>query len=199
MSKTPTEQLNFPESGVGPRRSRKGCQQCRKRKRKCDEQHPRCAACVSRDSACEWGRNQEPKQQLARRSTKCNKDFTVAAEVRPHITIFAVPSPPVRERLVSYFNKNSALWMTVGSDERQSAAPSDVIIPIALRNPLVLNCILAMSAGDLSKFHPASAGYEHLTNGFYGQAVSGVHSSLSESLVCSDTLAKAANSGHGTR
>ncbi|KAF2678368.1 hypothetical protein K458DRAFT_316923 [Lentithecium fluviatile CBS 122367] len=38
------------------RKSRFGCDQCRKRRVKCDEQQPRCAACTHRDEPCRFSR-----------------------------------------------------------------------------------------------------------------------------------------------
>ncbi|KAJ3515293.1 hypothetical protein NM208_g14982 [Fusarium decemcellulare] len=52
-------------------------------------------------------------------------------------------------------------------------------MPIASQCPLVLNCVLALAAGDLAKYQPASSGMASLTCGFYGQAVAGVNLALS--------------------
>ncbi|KAL1873126.1 hypothetical protein VTK73DRAFT_1087 [Phialemonium thermophilum] len=159
---------------LGAPRSRNGCQQCRKRKRKCDEHHPRCLACVDRGLPCDWGR--EPRQpQVARRRHHVNKDFTVPQEMRPLVTVFAAPSQPIQERLLSYFSTNSPLWLTSSGD---TTACSDVIVPIALQNPVVYNCILALAAGDLAKYQPASSEMANLTYGFYGQAVAGINLAL---------------------
>lgn len=37
------------------RRTRSGCLNCRRRRRKCDERHPSCGACHHREEHCEWG------------------------------------------------------------------------------------------------------------------------------------------------
>ncbi|KAG9254501.1 C6 zinc finger domain-containing protein [Emericellopsis atlantica] len=37
------------------RRTRTGCLGCRRKKRKCDEVHPRCGTCMRRDEPCHWG------------------------------------------------------------------------------------------------------------------------------------------------
>ena len=42
-----------PMSMPGPR-SRQGCDECRKRRRKCDEQKPRCGQCISFNRTCEY-------------------------------------------------------------------------------------------------------------------------------------------------
>ncbi|KAH7010418.1 fungal-specific transcription factor domain-containing protein [Ilyonectria destructans] len=168
--------LDSTESSIGARRSRKGCQQCRKRKRKCDERHPRCLACEERDLPCNWQR--EPRRpQIARRINHFNKDFTLPHEMRPLVTVFAVPSAPIQDGLLSYFNAKSPLWLTSGGD---AASCSGVIVPIALHNPLVLNCVLVLAAGDLCKYQPASSDMASLTCGFYGQAIAGINLALSQ-------------------
>ncbi|KAL1892600.1 hypothetical protein Sste5346_006885 [Sporothrix stenoceras] len=64
MSTTPTatpETLSAPAMPTPTRtrtpktRSRSGCYNCRRRKRKCDEQRPTCQGCVRRKETCEWG------------------------------------------------------------------------------------------------------------------------------------------------
>lgn len=44
-------------------RSSTGCWECRRRRRKCDETHPKCNACVKRNSHCVW-RNEAPYAAL---------------------------------------------------------------------------------------------------------------------------------------
>ncbi|CAG9983776.1 unnamed protein product [Clonostachys byssicola] len=165
----------LPESSISPCRSRNGCQQCRQRKRKCDEQHPRCLACIERDLPCNWQRNPSRRRQLARRSHNFNKDFTLPQEMQPLVTVFAIPSTPIQERLLSYFNTNGPLWLTSGGNVEAS---SGVIIPVALQSPLVMNCLLTVAAGDLAKYQPANTEMNSLACGFYGQAIAGIHSAL---------------------
>ncbi|CAH0045619.1 unnamed protein product [Clonostachys solani] len=169
----------LPETSISPCRSRNGCQQCRQRKRKCDEQHPRCLACVERDLPCSWQRNPSRRRQLARRSHNFNKDFTLPQEMQPLVTVFAVPSTPIQERLLSYFNTNGPLWLTSGGNVEAS---SGVIIPVALQSPLVMNCVLTVAAGDLGKYQPANTEMTSLACGFYGQAIAGIHSALKKEL-----------------
>ncbi|KAF2004079.1 hypothetical protein P154DRAFT_519651, partial [Amniculicola lignicola CBS 123094] len=39
------------------KKSRAGCQQCRNRRVKCDEEHPMCGNCQRHQSSCDWGRS----------------------------------------------------------------------------------------------------------------------------------------------
>lgn len=66
-SKAPASKGNFRQRAVsvdkfvGPTfRSSRGCLGCRKRRKKCDETHPRCNACVKRGLECVW-RDQKVK------------------------------------------------------------------------------------------------------------------------------------------
>ncbi|KAI7602236.1 hypothetical protein KC319_g22330, partial [Hortaea werneckii] len=42
-------------AAAGKKRTRTGCLNCRKKRRKCDETKPRCQGCQNRRETCEWG------------------------------------------------------------------------------------------------------------------------------------------------
>ena len=50
------ESENSPSASAVGRRSRSGCLECRKRRKKCDEGHPLCAACLERGAECIYPR-----------------------------------------------------------------------------------------------------------------------------------------------
>ncbi|CAG9990189.1 unnamed protein product [Clonostachys byssicola] len=156
-------------------RSRAGCRQCRQRKKKCNEQRPCCSACIARNLPCNWSR--EPRgPSAARRDSRQNNDFALPQAMGLLVSVFVTPTAPVQERLLSHFDANGPLWLTsVGNAD----GSSKLVIPVAIRCPAVLNCILAVAAGDLSKYQPASSEMTSLTCGFYGQAVAGIRSSIS--------------------
>ncbi|KAH9234082.1 hypothetical protein K456DRAFT_1805171, partial [Colletotrichum gloeosporioides 23] len=160
-------------------RSKTGCQQCRQRKRKCDETHPRCTSCIKRGLSCNWQPPKRRSQQIARRRHAFNKDFAVQSEMRSLITVFALPPASVQDRLMSHFRAKSPRWLSASGGER-SEDYLGLIIPVAIRNPVVLNCILALAAGDMCKYEPASSNLLGLTHGFYGQAVAGINAALSK-------------------
>lgn len=163
------------------RRSKAGCQQCRRRKRKCDEIHPSCTSCVERGLPCNWQRLEPAQRLVARRQHQYNKDFTVPEEMRSLVTVFAVPSSSSVQTLLSHFCAASPLWITSGGAQKRDAC-LPLILPVARRNPMVLNCVLALAAGDLSKYSPSSSGMASLSHGFYGQAVAELHSELNNEL-----------------
>lgn len=64
-------------------RSKTGCVQCRKRKKKCDEVHPSCGSCMHRGEVCEWGevkRYRPPAPQISH-VTDTPLDNTVHSQV----------------------------------------------------------------------------------------------------------------------
>lgn len=162
-------------------RSKTGCQQCRRRKRKCDETHPFCTSCVQRGLPCNWQRLEPARRLVARRQHQYNKDFTVPEEMRPLVNVFAVASGSSVQMLLSHFCAASPLWITSGGEQKADAC-LPLILPVAQRNPMVLNCVLALAAGDLSKYSPPSSGMASLSHGFYGQAVAELHSELNNEL-----------------
>lgn len=169
------------EANPPPQRSKAGCQQCRRRKRKCDERHPSCTSCMERGLPCTWQRPEPARRFVARRQHQYNKDFTVPEAMQPLVSVFAVPSGPSVRRLLSHFCAASPLWITSGGEQKRDAC-LPLIMPVAGRNPMVLNCVLALAAGDLSKYSPSSSGMASLSHGFYGQAVAEIHSRLDDEL-----------------
>lgn len=180
-----------------PRRSKNGCQQCRHRKRKCDERHPCCTACIERNLPCNWRGVEAPRKQLPRRQTRYNKDFAVPHEMRPLTTVFTAATTPVVQALLSHFRDASPLWLTIGGAKRRAACQR-LIMPVAARSRLVLNCVLALAAGDLSKYHLASSDMANLSCGFYGQALEGIRSVLDSERAPSGSVETRAHNAVGS-
>ncbi|KAK1080012.1 hypothetical protein LTR48_007917, partial [Friedmanniomyces endolithicus] len=72
-------------ASVGKKRTRTGCLNCRRKRRKCDEKKPTCEGCISRQEACEWGvklsfrpenaqsmSEEHPSMRLAAGSVRCS-------------------------------------------------------------------------------------------------------------------------------
>ncbi|EGY14083.1 C6 zinc finger domain-containing protein [Verticillium dahliae VdLs.17] len=47
--------ISIPRSKHKKKRTRTGCLNCRRKKRKCDEAHPACGGCARRREVCRWG------------------------------------------------------------------------------------------------------------------------------------------------
>ncbi|OQO05537.1 hypothetical protein B0A48_09307 [Cryoendolithus antarcticus] len=54
-SSTPPEQATGKLPTSGKKRSRNGCMNCRRKRRKCSETKPTCEGCQARSEKCEWG------------------------------------------------------------------------------------------------------------------------------------------------
>lgn len=136
---------------------------------------------------CQWTRETPSCPRIATRRSRYNKDFAVPQEMRSLTTIFSLPTISVKERLLSHFLAYSPLWLTVGGDVRRSTLFS-LVMPVVERSPLVLDCVLALSAGDLSKYESTSSDLASVANCFYGQALSGVRLALSRESISADSV-----------
>lgn len=175
-------------------RSKFGCQACRRRKRKCNEIHPTCNFCLERNLPCNWEREVTSTRKLARSKRKVNKDFVLPHEMTSLTTVFTAPIGSIVQRLVSHFSATSPFWLTVGGSRKVDTCLR-LLMPALYRSPLVLNCVLAVSAGDMSKYQPASSDLTNLSYGFYGQAVAGIQSAINNELVSPQSSMLAGETG----
>ncbi|ETS74476.1 hypothetical protein PFICI_14342 [Pestalotiopsis fici W106-1] len=173
-------------SRIPVQRSKTGCQQCRRRKRKCDERRPSCTGCVERGLPCQWIREPPSRPRIPPRHSPYNRDFAVPHEMRSLMTVFTIPTSSVKERLLAHFQAYSPLWLTIGGDVRRSTLLS-LVMPAVERSPLVFDCVMALSAGDLSKYESTSSDLINLANSFYGQALAGVRSALDREFLSSNS------------
>lgn len=176
-----TDAMTAQDSTTRALRSKDGCRQCRKRKRKCDEQQPSCSACLERALSCEYQRADPVRRRYNRRQQLFNKDFAIPQEMGSLTTVFAVPAALVMDELLLHFRNNSPLWLTTCGDAK-SFACVDLISPIVHKSPLVMNCVLTLAAGDLCKYRPMKSDMTSLYLSFYGQAVAGLHVALDQEL-----------------
>lgn len=68
------------------------------------------------------------------------------------ITVFAVPTMQILRRLFTHFAEFGPIWISVGAGRRREVFLAH-LGSVALRSPLVLNCIFAATAADLAKYH----------------------------------------------
>ncbi|KXS98488.1 hypothetical protein AC578_2603 [Pseudocercospora eumusae] len=54
-TKSPTRETDGRLATIGKKRTRTGCLNCRRKRRKCDEVKPTCEGCQARNEVCEWG------------------------------------------------------------------------------------------------------------------------------------------------
>ncbi|OAA60378.1 Zn(2)-C6 fungal-type DNA-binding domain protein [Niveomyces insectorum RCEF 264] len=156
---------------LGSRRTTTGCLTCRRRKKKCDEARPSCAACIRNKVPCTWPDADAPhkrKPQL-RRQQGYNKDFAVPYRMVGMMTVFAVPSPSLTDRLGAHFIESSPNWIS-SIRGHQGAEFLRRVMPSALQSQLVLECVLTVAAADLCKLGDRSKELEQLSYECYGLA-----------------------------
>ena len=168
------------------KRSRKGCQTCRNRKKKCDEVHPECGGCVRNSLSCQWPLDTSQLQQPRRRRRRQNGHLWTSGIDIPQgldtmIVVFAVPSRKLLCRLLSHFTQFSPQWMSISPGQRRNKFLSHVM-PLALENPLTLNCILAASAADLMKYDVEQPELRTMALELYGKAIAGLSAAVSREL-----------------
>ena len=91
---TPTH----PGTPTARTRTRTGCLNCRRKKRKCDEQRPACATCERRCERCEWGLKISFRSENAQALEEAHPSMTRMARKRPRkFQILNVTSEVIRD------------------------------------------------------------------------------------------------------
>ncbi|PNY27554.1 Uncharacterized protein TCAP_02518 [Tolypocladium capitatum] len=81
-----------------PSRTRTGCLNCRRKKRKCDERHPSCGACCKGNQPCEWGLRLSFRAENARHLDRGHPSMRTAARRRPRgYEILDITSEVIRD------------------------------------------------------------------------------------------------------
>ncbi|CAH0055929.1 unnamed protein product [Clonostachys solani] len=152
------------------RRTTTGCLTCRLRKKKCDEVRPQCTACARNGIPCEWRDSPARRKPRVRRKQGYNKDFALPQQITGMMTVFAVPSTDLTERLISHFIVSSPIWIS-SIHRGQGARFLEHVMPHALNDPLILDCVLTVAAEDLSKFSDRPKELEQLSCEYYRLAL----------------------------
>jgi hypothetical protein len=99
-SSPPPSSNNGKLQTAGKKRSRNGCLNCRRKRRKCSETKPTCEGCQARGETCQWGMKvsfgPEPTSQIDKESDKSRSGQPEEAE--------AVEEEPSIEALLPMFN-----------------------------------------------------------------------------------------------
>ncbi|KAI5467635.1 fungal-specific transcription factor domain-containing protein [Mariannaea sp. PMI_226] len=168
------------------KRSRQGCEECRKRRRKCDEIKPTCGPCVVYQRACSyklklvWGGRKFKKSrfgqcldleaQSAQRIDDEEGGFvygTTSAAAGPERPLALIPhclpnGSPMPERyriLLDYFTKDILASLSVHPSIHEDLCKG--LVPAMLHSPHLLSASLALSAaGFLSRGQTEIAGVD---------------------------------------
>ncbi|KAJ5646443.1 hypothetical protein N7490_002815 [Penicillium lividum] len=110
-----------PASGPGSgqrlhKRSRSGCFTCRLRRKKCDESHPACSACINLSVRCEykrpiwWGSPDQRRLQKERIKNKIKQTKSLERSGAHHGRIITSPSPSESELTRDYSRPIGVDW-----------------------------------------------------------------------------------------
>ncbi|KAF2117065.1 hypothetical protein BDV96DRAFT_685755 [Lophiotrema nucula] len=144
------------------RKSRAGCQQCRARRVKCDEEHPVCKNCQRHQSSCIWGHTTGPQPSMP-----TGLSTPKAYELRTRPLSHSEPSldssrqPDIPESKTRRLSELHLLhhWMTTTSftfnlPNSKSFIWSSLIPPVAFKHDSLLYAIYAATSLHLSHLHP---------------------------------------------
>ncbi|KAL4872521.1 fungal-specific transcription factor domain-containing protein [Aspergillus spectabilis] len=177
--------------------SKTGCLTCRQRKKKCDEHQPTCAACLRNHLECRWPAPDAVVTTRRPRRRRVLSGRALPAELSAMVTVFALPSPDLVQRLLHHFSQHGPMWLTSRTGRNRTAILFH-LFPEAMENPLILNCVLMIAAEDLLKYD-SSMKLQAAAVEYYGQAVAGLRSSLDSQTQGDDTASAAQNYSNSER
>ncbi|KAL4924622.1 Zn(II)2Cys6 transcription factor [Aspergillus undulatus] len=158
--------------------SRSGCLTCRRRKKKCDEHHPICTACLRNALDCVWPSPETAPSSRTRRHRRRQvlAGRAVPAELATMVTVFPLSTPDLVRRLLHHFTDYGPMWLTSRTGKSRTAILFH-LFPEAMDSPLILHCVLMIAAEDLLKYD-CSAHLQAAAVEYYGQAVAGLREAL---------------------
>ncbi|KAL4794842.1 fungal-specific transcription factor domain-containing protein [Aspergillus venezuelensis] len=168
-----TASLRNPRSAP---HSKNGCLVCRRRKKKCDERRPACAACQRNGFDCVWPSTETVRQTRRPRRRLIVSDNSLPAELAAMVTVFHLPRPDLVRRLLHHFSQYGPMWLT-----SQTGNGHNIILfqlfPEAMESPFILHCVLMIAAEDLLKYD-SSVEMQAAAVEYYGRAISGLREAL---------------------
>ena len=147
-------------------RSRQGCLPCRRRKKKCDEVKPVCAACQRNCLGCDWPacslQKDQTKNELPSDQRQLELQFLGAkrlnglAQISLPLPSISVPRPssfgPHFQRLIHHYTKDTANSIVCLQDGENPFL--NTVFPAALHDDLLMHAIVALSGVHLMQRLP---------------------------------------------
>ncbi|KAH7002934.1 hypothetical protein EDB82DRAFT_454149 [Fusarium venenatum] len=202
------------------KKSRLGCQTCKKRKVKCDEAKPQCGRCIQFGVPCDFSPAPPGSQVLPisqsepqpRRRGRPRSDWTSWTEqIRSHATMTAEESSnPLCTTDMELFHNYMTKTAATLSDGGQNRLWYDGVPQVGLQHPCILNLVLSLSSYHLAKLKPVDKprylllAEKHLTASLQPATVligrldveSAPAAYLTSVLICFVALAKGPSSGN---
>ena len=140
------------ESGTSPqpasasgRRSRLGCIECRKRRKKCDEAHPICSACLERGAECIY----------PRRNLSSNALAPIKPASRPGPKVLLNISPTDTSELIHHFDSTVANLISFSRSGTTNPFFAN-ILPLVPESKLVRSAVESVASAHLAVLGPGS-------------------------------------------
>ncbi|KAL4951369.1 hypothetical protein BDW69DRAFT_39476 [Aspergillus filifer] len=149
-------------------KSRHGCQECKRRRVKCDEARPVCGACARRSAICEYDSSgplrwmtdepsRSPRPPSDRSTAPPSPDFSLLGQFRStHTNNGDAPLPPLNicdlELMLQWVNKTYAIF----TRSQQTEVVWRTYVPEeALAHPFLMHGILAFAALHIACTRPS--------------------------------------------
>lgn len=132
------ESENSPSTSTVGRRSRLGCLECRKRRKKCDEGHPICAACLERGAECIYPRRGHTSTALM--------PIKPATKTGPQL--LAGLSQTVTSELIHYFDQTVANLISFKSGTTNPFFSN--VLPLVPESRLVRSAVESVASAHLA-------------------------------------------------
>ncbi|KUJ21681.1 uncharacterized protein LY89DRAFT_681114 [Mollisia scopiformis] len=117
-------------------KSRNGCQTCKARRVKCDEQHPACKTCLKSNRDCTWKQNKPKSQRIL-----IPQNADQLSQTRPSETLLFIDP-----REASYFKAYQEDAAPELSGLLRSSVWSYTILQACYQEPFVLRAVVAVGA-----------------------------------------------------
>ena len=158
-------------------RTRTGCLTCRRRKKKCDENHPTCIACERNHIECEW--ESMASLMIPRRRNRRPRlpEKALPGQAQGMVNVFTVMKSDLVTRLLGHFMQASPRWLSTRTGPQRTDF-FEWLHPAISESPLVFKCILTIASTDLIKYDRGNRELPHVAVEYYGQAVSGLRTAI---------------------
>lgn len=187
-------------------RSRSGCLSCRRRKKKCDETKPICAACLRNALSCVWpdtsplaapevvSTPQMQMQTFPAHSVPASDAWALAIGAPRDLPTITIPASPSNFPLLGSGASGSETWKLLDHYLKDTAnrlaclQDSEnpflhTILPVALGDELIMNSILALSGVHMMQRLPRlNLEMQSLTWSRYTRALQQLRLALSETI-----------------
>lgn len=128
-------------------RSRQGCEECRKRRRKCNEQKPRCGQCSAFGRTCEYSLRLVLQKGQKSSDFRKKEDETalVQSTIWPQRCLpNGIPLSPRYQRLLGHFTQDILASLSCHPSIHSNLGRG--LVPAALESPQLMSACLALSA-----------------------------------------------------